>query len=148
MILGQYGKAEPNAQRALQIRRRMLGGENLDTLDSLHSLGATFHLRGDSRRAEPLYREHLAMSRKLLREGDAQLDTSRSNLAGVLQVLGRYSEAESLWQESLRSRRRNGDASEIASTLAKLAGTSDQAVSQGEERAGIPLLHALRQDLS
>ncbi len=27
-------------------------------------------------------------------------------------------------------------------------GTSDQAVSKGEERAGIPLLHALRQDLS
>src|SRR5207342_2248825 len=30
----------------------------------------------------------------------------------------------------------------------KDTGTSDQAVSQGEERAGIPLLHALRQDLS
>jgi tetratricopeptide (TPR) repeat protein len=63
------------------------------------------HTKGDYAAAEPLYREALAMRRKLL--GDEHPDVARSldNLATLLREKGDYAAAEPLYREALEIRR-------------------------------------------
>src|SRR5207253_7335069 len=78
---GQYAKAEPLLVKALEVRRRVLGEEHPDTLNSMHSLAMLYLYQGQLAKAEPLFREALERTRKRHAEGS-------SPVAGALSWLG------------------------------------------------------------
>jgi len=104
--LGLYSRAEPLLARVVEVQRRVLGPEKLDTLRSESLLGWNLRKEGRYAEAEKLYRETLATQRRVL--GPEHPDTllSMNGLAGVLVRQGRYAEAEKLNRETLELRRR------------------------------------------
>jgi eukaryotic-like serine/threonine-protein kinase len=104
--LGLYTRAQPLLQRAVNIRRQVLGAENSDTLRSMSNLARTLDHEGHYAEAEALIRQTLDIERRLL--GPEHLDTvwSISNLGISLTREGRFADAEKLLREALDTRRR------------------------------------------
>jgi non-specific serine/threonine protein kinase/serine/threonine-protein kinase len=104
--LGLYTRALPQMEQALEIRRRLLGNENTDTLESVGSLGRLLVRMGRRDEAETYYREALEGHRRLL--GESHQDTLRwtNNMGYVLEQMGRFEEAEPYFREALEGRRR------------------------------------------
>ncbi|WP_062297547.1 tetratricopeptide repeat protein [Nostoc piscinale] len=99
---GEYGKAEPLLQQALQIRMKVLGAEHPDTANSLNSLAVLYKSQGRYDEAEPLFKQALQIKMKVL--GDKHPDTANSlnNLAFLYYSQGRYDEAEPLYNQALQ----------------------------------------------
>jgi tetratricopeptide (TPR) repeat protein len=98
---GKYELAEAVLARVLDVRSRVLGGENPDTLVSKNNLALLFERVGRSGQAEKLFSHVLASRRRVL--GSDHPDTLR-----VLDALGRirlqerrYAEAEPVLREAL-----------------------------------------------
>jgi serine/threonine protein kinase len=104
--LGLYSSALPLLQHAAEIRRRVLGPENRDTLATMHHLATTLIGEGRYSEAEKLFRETLDSERRVLGPENAFTLLSMNNLASVLYLQGRYAEAEKLDRETLDLRRR------------------------------------------
>jgi serine/threonine protein kinase len=104
--LGLYPRAESLDQKAMEIRRRVLGPEHPDTLKSMSNLASDLSAEGHYAEAEKLDRETLDIERRVL--GPEHQDTLKSmhNLAGDLTAEGHYAEAEKLYRETLDVRRR------------------------------------------
>jgi serine/threonine protein kinase len=104
--LGLYPRAQSLDQRAMEIRRRVLGPENPDTLRTVSNLAIVLQHEGDYAEAEKLDRETLDIRRRVL--GPEHPDTLRSmiNLATVLYHEGHYAEADKLDRETLDVQRR------------------------------------------
>ncbi len=104
--LGLYARAQALLQQAVDIRRRVLGPENPDTLRSMSNLSRTLDHQGHYTEAESLIRQTLDIERKVL--GPKHLDTvwAISNLGVSLTRDGRYTDAEKLLREALDTRRR------------------------------------------
>jgi len=99
--LGLYPRAQSLDQRAMEIRRRVLGPEHPDTLGSMNNLGLVLRNEGHYAEAEKLDRETLDLRRRVL--GPEHPDTlmSMNNLGSVLYREGHYAEAEKLYREAL-----------------------------------------------
>ena len=110
--LGLFPRAQSLLQRSADIRRRVLGPENLETLRSLDDLGWILNQQGHAAEAEKLQRETVATRRRVF--GEDNLDTlkSMSNLAWTLDREGNYAEAEKLERKVLETRRRLGKTEE------------------------------------
>jgi serine/threonine protein kinase len=105
--LGGYSQAQSLLTRAIDVRRRVLGLENPDTLSSMSLLGLILAYQGGHlAEAEKLTRETLDIRRRVL--GPQHPDTlkSMSYLAFVLSAGGQYTEAEKLARETLDTQRR------------------------------------------
>jgi len=123
--LGLFPRAQDLYQRSAEIRGRVLGPENLDTLKSLDDLGWILNQEGHAAEAEKLQRQTVGTRRRVF--GDKNLDTlkSMSNLAWTLDREGRYAESEELDREILDARRRMNepDDREAAVIMNNLAAT-------------------------
>jgi serine/threonine protein kinase/Tfp pilus assembly protein PilF len=104
--LGLFPRAQQLYQRSADIRRRVLGPENADTLRSEDALGWILNQEGHAADAEKLQRETVNIKRRVF--GVQNLDTLRSitMLAWTLDREGKYSEAEKLEREAIDTRRR------------------------------------------
>jgi len=104
--LGRYEHAEPQLEKALEIRKRVLGDDHPDTLRSMNNLAFLYMRQGRYAEAEPIFRKALASQRRVL--GDDHPDTllSMNNLAWQYYRQGRFAEAEPLYLEALEKRRR------------------------------------------
>jgi len=104
--LGLYGRAESLLRRAVEIRRRILGVGNSDTLQSIDAL--VFVLAEDSRyaEAEKLAREALETRSRELGPAHRKTLDSMHYLAAILYGEGRFREAEKLNRETLEVARR------------------------------------------
>jgi len=104
--LGLYDRAGRLLAQSLQIRRRVLGPNNADTLKSQNILAKTMYLQGRYAEAETLFREVLEIRRRSL--GTEHPDTlqSQSDLAEDFSVEGLYADAAKLRQETYNIRRR------------------------------------------
>jgi tetratricopeptide (TPR) repeat protein len=98
---GKYNEAISLAEKALAIRKKVLGENHLDTATSLNNLAELYRSQGRYSEAEPLYKQALAIYKAQL--GDNHPDTAKSlsNLAGLYESQGRYSEAEPLYKQAL-----------------------------------------------
>jgi len=105
--LGLYDQATSLLERALEIRRSVLGNEHLEVSESLHSLGVLIYSKGDYPTAERLFREVLSVRRKLL--GDEHIDVASilNDLAMTVMAQGKFEESEPMYRESLAIRRKN-----------------------------------------
>jgi non-specific serine/threonine protein kinase/serine/threonine-protein kinase len=104
--LGLYERATPQLEAAVEARKRVLGPDHPDTLESVQSVALLYMEQGRYDEAEPLYLESLEAQKRVL--GSDHPDTMRStgNLAHMYQLQGRHDEAEPLYLESLESHER------------------------------------------
>jgi eukaryotic-like serine/threonine-protein kinase len=106
--LGLYYQAQSLLTRAVDIRRRVLGRENPETLASMSLLASILNTRGNYAAAEQMFRETLDIRRRVL--GPHHRDTLGSMMSlanGLDQYEGRYAEAETLARQVLEDQRRS-----------------------------------------
>jgi tetratricopeptide (TPR) repeat protein len=120
---GQYALAEPLLQKALDLRRNLLGDKHEDVADSLDRAARTHQLQGHYSEAETLHQEALVMRKQLLGDEHPDVALSLNNLAWLYEDQGRYSEAEPLYQEALAMYKRllGNEHLSVASSLNNLA---------------------------
>ncbi len=104
--LGLYKQAEEHARRAVEIRRRAFGVENLDTLQAMNILAVVYYYEANYGEAEKLDQETLVAKRRMLGPEHPETLQSMNNLAIVYDAEGRYDEALKLDQETLDVKRR------------------------------------------
>ncbi|HEY7307193.1 MAG TPA: serine/threonine-protein kinase [Bryobacteraceae bacterium] len=104
--LGLYEPARKLLEKAVDIRRRTLGPEHLDTLNAQRLLARIEMYQGKYMPAEELLRATYAVQRRVLgAENDETLRTA-STLGGLYSQQGRYREAEQLLLGVLETTRR------------------------------------------
>jgi serine/threonine protein kinase len=104
--LGLYPRAEALLTRAVEIRRRVLGPEQRDTLASMDELGMVFNIESRYPEAEKLNREVLEVRRRVLGPQNLETLTSMVHLGKALYAEGRYGEAEKWERDVLDVHRR------------------------------------------
>jgi len=104
--LGMYDRSLPHMERALVLRRELLGPDDPDTLTSTNTMARLRVRMGRREEALELYRSAMEGRRRVL--GDDHPDTLRSinNMGYGLEQLGRFEEAETYYREALAGRRR------------------------------------------
>ncbi len=98
---GRYGQAEPLYEKALALRRKLLGEDHPDVAHSLNNLAFLYDSQGRYEQAEPLYVQALALRRKLLGEDHPDVAYSLNNLAFLYDSQGRYEQAEPLYVQAI-----------------------------------------------
>ncbi|PMD13580.1 TPR-like protein [Hyaloscypha hepaticicola] len=102
--VGKGVEAEKMSVQAMKVRKRILGQEHSDTLDSIAIVGLVYKFRGKYDAAEPLYKETLQLTEKVLGKEHPDTLTSMNNLALLLYSQGKYDAAEPLYRETLQLR--------------------------------------------
>jgi tRNA A-37 threonylcarbamoyl transferase component Bud32/tetratricopeptide (TPR) repeat protein len=121
--LGELSAAEPHLRRALELRRRTLGEEHLETARAMNQLGLLEWRHGRPDQAEPLFRRSLELCRRLLGPDDTETLAYEMNVANVYRSQGRYQEAEPLYERNLAAKRRvlGAEHSSTLDTMSNLA---------------------------
>jgi tetratricopeptide (TPR) repeat protein len=103
---GDLAGAEPCLKRALALREKELGPDDVRTAESLDSLASLRHIQGNFRCARTLFARALAIREKVL--GPEHPDTSASlhNLATLLHAQGYLTSAQPLYERALAIRQR------------------------------------------
>ena len=120
---GQYGPARQALEEALEERRRLVGPDAPETLETLQALGEVCHEGGDNERSRTLLEESLERHRRVY--GDEHARTARVLHALGAVVAGRDLEkAGELWRRSLEIRRAALPAGhpDLAESLSSIAG--------------------------
>jgi serine/threonine protein kinase len=108
--VGQYDLALPHAESAASTRRRLLGDDDLLTIDAQANYAFALEQVGRAQDAEPLCKDVLARRARLLGRDDPKTIDSLNNYGTVLYSLKRPLEAEPLLKEAMdRSRRVRGE---------------------------------------
>ncbi len=135
---GEYNDALPLYEECLVKRKRILGDDHPDTLQSLHRVAVLFDRKGEHQRALPLYEECLAKRKRIL--GDDHPDTLQSlnDLAALFCRKGEHQRALPLYEECLAKRKRilGDDHPDTLGLLNDLAAMFD---SKGEHQRALPL---------
>lgn len=100
-----FDEGEQQARRALELRMRVLGCENIDTKAAKLLLASLLKKQKKLDEAIPLYEDLLAAARQS--SGDQNEDTlaCMNNLAILLKQKGRFDDALALYEEALRIKR-------------------------------------------
>lgn len=106
MNLGLYKEAEALLAPALDIRRRLLGNKNLDTLESMADLAWDYQSTGRYAEAETLQREAVNILEKTQGTDNIHTLALMGNLASTLTNEKRYAEAEKLQTDLVERERR------------------------------------------
>lgn len=104
--LGRSDLGLPHAERALEIRRRLLDADHLDVIRAINRFANLLADLGRLQQAEPLYREALDRARRVLGDDDPDTLAAISCEGAILEQLNRLDEAEPLCREALERRRR------------------------------------------
>ncbi|KAI0203080.1 P-loop containing nucleoside triphosphate hydrolase protein [Astrocystis sublimbata] len=88
-ILGKYSQAERLYRQTLELRERVLGRENPDTLASMNNLAFVLNKQGRYEQAEEMYRQTLELKDRVLGRENPSTLTSMNNLAFVLDNQGK-----------------------------------------------------------
>ena len=102
-VLGKYQDAERFYRQALELQTQLLGGEHLDTLSTMNSLGITLERRGRTKEAETIFR-HALLSLQAFDAAHPLVLACMTSLAVVLTSQGKLAEAETIHRQTLRLR--------------------------------------------
>ena len=121
--LGLYDDARELFERALAIRRRVLGDDDVLVAESLYGLAGALRSLGDTDATERLLREALAIQREHHEEDDPEYLKGLNNLAILYEERKEYDRAEQLHREILATKKRllGPDDPEVAVSLHNLA---------------------------
>ena len=103
--LGIYPEAQRQFDRALNLRRTVLGDNHPDSLFSARSLATVYHNQGKYALAGPLYAKVLEVQRRVLGERNPETLQSMFDLAVLYADQGKLAEAEPLFAKTLEVRR-------------------------------------------
>ena len=103
--LGEPAPAIRQLERALQLRRAILGPDHPDTLSSMDNLGAAYHATGRLAEALPLFEETLKLRRVRLGPDHPDTLAALSNLAVTYWQSGRRTDALPLLEQKLEQTR-------------------------------------------
>lgn len=141
-------RALTQARASLETPRRRADGTELRAR-VLNGLGLVHARRGEGEAAEPLYRDALALTRRLY--GDTDLRTAEivNNLAVSAQARADLPEAERLYREALRiATALKGDRHpDVATAISNLAGVLHSRGQLAEARVNYERALALRREL-
>jgi tetratricopeptide (TPR) repeat protein len=104
--LGLYEEARTHFERALELRRRVLGPQNPETLNTISRLGDTASHEGKYPQAEALLGQSLAGQRRVLGPEHPSTLVSMMYLAKLYSQEGKYGQAEALDSQTLEIQRR------------------------------------------
>jgi len=104
--LGLFSRAKDLEQQSLDIRRRVLGPENPDTLASMDDLAGALEERGQYVEAAKMLREEIDIERRVLGPENPQTLNAMNNLTNDLRKDGHDEEGEKLGRETLDISRR------------------------------------------
>jgi len=137
--LGEYDSAEPHLERALELRRAILGEEDLETLITMDVLGVVYKKHGRYEKAEPLLVRALKTYRRVSDQEDRHSIGCINDLGMLYLAQARHAEAEPLLAEALdASRRLLGE--EHAETLTYMNNLALSYGHQGRYAEAEPLL--------
>jgi CHAT domain-containing protein/tetratricopeptide (TPR) repeat protein len=103
---GEFRRAAPFAECALEIRRRILGETHPAYAESLGNLALLYKSQADYARAEPLYRQALEIRKQALGETHPDCAVTLNNLAALYESKGDYARAEPLYLQALEIRKK------------------------------------------
>ncbi|MCP3959037.1 MAG: serine/threonine protein kinase [bacterium] len=120
--LGSYEQARDLLEEALEIRRRELGEDHLETAVCLDLLASLYHDQGDYEGAEPLYRRALEIREISLGPDHQHVAASLNNLAFLHLAQGQDEPAEPLLLRALEIQRKvfGEDHPDLATSLVNL----------------------------
>jgi tetratricopeptide (TPR) repeat protein/DNA-binding XRE family transcriptional regulator len=98
---GRYREAEPLYQRALRVRKQILGSVHPDVAQALNYLAALYYEQGKYTEAVSLFQQALHIWEQALGPDHPKVARALNNLALLYWRQGKYREAESLFQRSL-----------------------------------------------
>ncbi len=104
--MGEPAKGIPLANRALEIRRRLLGPEHAQVSVSLTDLSVLYETLKQHAQAESFGRQALEIRRKVAGDIHPETATCVHNLAFIEEVRGDFAKAEGYYVESLEIRRK------------------------------------------
>jgi tetratricopeptide (TPR) repeat protein len=104
--LGIYPEAQLQLEKALELRRSVLGDEQPDTLIVDQNLALVYLERSEYSKAEALYKKTLETQRRILGEQHPDTLTSMFGLADVYRHEEKPAQAEPLLASVLKARRR------------------------------------------
>jgi serine/threonine protein kinase/tetratricopeptide (TPR) repeat protein len=104
--LGVYPEAQRQWERAVELRRRVLGPDHSDTLTSMSDLADAYRMQSVYAQAEPILIKVVDMRRKVLGETHADTLTSMNELAIVYLDEHKSAQAEQLLVKALEGQRR------------------------------------------
>jgi tetratricopeptide (TPR) repeat protein len=104
MQQGKFAQAQESVQKAYELRREVLGNNDVSTIGSLDLFGQVLGYRGMYQQAGEILRQSLDLYKTVL--GKEHPDTFRSmnNLAEVLWYQGKYEQAREMHGQALRLR--------------------------------------------
>jgi serine/threonine protein kinase/tetratricopeptide (TPR) repeat protein len=125
--MGDNAAALPHLERALTIRRTILGPEHFDTITTMNSLGVLHWARSDYAQAEPLLAKALEIFRRELGEANPHTLATMNNLALVYKGQGQNAKAEPLFVKvwEIRSRLSGSENIESLTVMNNLATVYD-----------------------
>jgi eukaryotic-like serine/threonine-protein kinase len=103
--LGIYPEAQLQLEKALELRRRVLGEENPDTLIAEQNLAQVYLDQGKFSKAEAHYDKTLETQRRVLGEQNPETLTTMFGLADVYRDEEKSAQAEPLFAGILKARR-------------------------------------------
>ncbi len=106
MDIGLYAEARGQLERALDMRRRVLGTQDPKTLATISRLGRNAYLESNYSQSEALYRQALEGQQRVLGLSNPDTIDSINGLAIAYKEEGKYGEAEKLLQQMLDVSRR------------------------------------------
>jgi tetratricopeptide (TPR) repeat protein/transcriptional regulator with XRE-family HTH domain len=97
----QYSQTEQFLERALSIRKEILGSQHLDTATTLDNLASLYRSHGQYARAEALLKQSLSIKDNVLGREHPLTAATLDNLARLYRDQGLYDQAEPLLMQSL-----------------------------------------------
>jgi serine/threonine protein kinase len=104
--LGLYPQAQPQLERALQLRSRVQGEQHPDTLSAMSDLADLYFNQGRFAAAQTLHSKVLEVRRRVLGEQHTATLSSLNKLAIVYQRQGQLAQAEAIQSKVLEISRR------------------------------------------
>jgi tetratricopeptide (TPR) repeat protein len=121
--IGNGVEAEEMAIRAMRVRKKVLGGEQDDTLDAMAMVALVRKLRGRWQEAEKLFVQVMETRKTKLGADHPDTLTSMAYLASTFRNQGRWADAELLNVQVLHARKTNlgADHPDTMASMANLA---------------------------
>ena len=100
-MIADYAGAENYYDKALAIRKKVLGENHFDTANTAHNYGALYLVQGDYIRAEKYFRYALSINENIFGKGHAETATNLDSIGLSLRGQGDYKNAKSYLSQSL-----------------------------------------------
>ena len=125
---GKIDDAVRSVEEGLKIARRLFNpiefpNGHRDLATAMNNLGFLYKAQGKLAAAEPLYKDALAMKKRLFKGDHPDVATGLNNLASLYQAQGKLADAEPLLKDALAMDKRlhKGDHPDVARSLSNLA---------------------------